>query len=65
MIDPETDSENEDQEFVDQYDKQGVLLEKKFRTLEKNNSLSDMYHTGKSLQDRPEYMTMKSVKSQY
>lgn len=49
MIDPETDSENEDQEFVDQYDKQGVLLDKKFRTLEKNNSLSDMYHTGKSL----------------
>jgi hypothetical protein len=25
--------------------------------------LSDMYHTGKSLQDRPETMTMKSFKS--
>lgn len=60
MIDPETDSENEDQEFIDTYDKQGNMLEKKQRTLERINTLSDMYHTGKSLQDRPE---MRSIKS--
>jgi hypothetical protein len=65
MIDPETDSDNDDQDFIDQYDKEGKLVEKKSRTqFDKNSqSLSDMYHTGKSLQDRPETMTMKSFKS--
>lgn len=51
MIDPETESDNEDQDFIDQYDKDGRLVEKKSKSQfeRASQSLSEMYHTGKSL----------------
>lgn len=67
MIEPETDSDNEQDEFIDQYDKEGNRVERKPKSQldhMSQKSLSDMYHTGKSLHEKQDLITVKSYKSQ-
>ncbi|CAK66253.1 unnamed protein product (macronuclear) [Paramecium tetraurelia] len=52
LIEPETEDENENQEFIDQYDKTGKMMQKQTKSIGSQKSISEMYHSNKSLQER-------------